>query len=193
MILWPVCLAFAVSVGAVEFSSLRPADFLSPSSSGAESLPPPVPPVAVSPKASPISDTPEDTSGRFTVAPNPSLTPGVLCTTRDKDFVEFRYPEKTPYCKRNITAADKKLVSSWYGVSWEDHGLYQYDHLFSLCLGGSNDLRNLWPMLWDEARKKALLEADLCRRLEKGEVTQKDAVTEELSWFKEGVISWPRF
>ena len=111
----------------------------------------------------------------------------MLCTTRDKDFVELRYPRKS-YCKRNISTADKKEVSRWYGIRWEDHGLYQYDHLFSLCLGGSNDLRNLWPMLWDEARKKALLEADLCRRLEKGEVTQKDAVVEELSWFKDGVV-----
>lgn len=126
-------------------------------------------------------------SGRFTVAPNEALTPGVLCTAEDKDFVEFRYSEKIPYCKRNISIADKQKVSSWYNVRWDDHGLYQYDHLLSLCLGGSNDLRNLWPMLWDEARKKARMEANLCLRLKQGAVTQKSAVAEELSWFKENM------
>lgn len=128
---------------------------------------------------------PAPLSGRFSVAPDAGLTPGVLCTAQDKDFVEFRYDEKIPYCKRNSSIPDKKKVSGWYGVRWEDHRLYQYDHLLSLCLGGSNDLRNLWPMLFVEARKKARMEAAICLRLKHGSVTQKDAVTEELSWFKE--------
>lgn len=124
-------------------------------------------------------------SGRFTVAPDFRLTPGVLCTTRDRDFKEFRYEERIPYCQRNFSQAEKKEVSRWYGVDWEDHHLYQYDHLLSLCLGGSNALTNVWPMLWDEARKKAGMEADLCRRLARGELTQAQAVREELSWFAE--------
>lgn len=128
---------------------------------------------------------PTPARGPFSVAPDANLTPGVLCTAQDKDFAEFRYGEKISYCKRNTSIPDKKKVSDWYGIRWEDHGLYQYDHLLSLCLGGSNDLRNLWPMLWDEARKKARMEADLCLRLKQGTVTQKDAVAEELSWFKE--------
>lgn len=130
---------------------------------------------------------PAPLSGRFSVAPDARLTPGVLCTAQDKDFVGFRYGEKIPYCRRNTSIPDKKKVSEWYRVRWEDHGLYQYDHLLSLCLGGSNDLRNLWPMLWAEARKKARMEADLCLRLKQGTVTQKEAVAEELSWFEDNI------
>lgn len=147
--------------------------------------PPPVEALVVAVPSPRTQAVPTPTSGRFSVAPDADLTPGVLCTAQDKDFAEFRYGEKIPYCKRNTSIPDKKKVSDWYGIRWEDHGLYQYDHLLSLCLGGSNDLRNLWPMLWDEARKKARMEADLCLRLKQGVVTQKDAVAEELSWFKE--------
>lgn len=127
----------------------------------------------------------EPRSGRFTVAPDWSLTPGVLCTTRDKDFHEFRYPERIPYCQRNTSREDKQEVSRWYGVPWEEHSKYQYDHLLSLCLGGSNNLRNLWPMEVAQARRKAGMEFQLCERLRKGEITQRDAVAQELGWFSE--------
>lgn len=147
--------------------------------------PPPLEALTVAVPAPRAQAVPTPARGHFSVAPDVGLTPGVLCTTQDKDFVAFRYDEKIPYCKRNTSIPDKKTVSGWYGVRWEDHKLYQYDHLLSLCLGGSNDLRNLWPMLLVEARKKARMEADLCLRLKQGTVTQKDAVAEELSWFKE--------
>lgn len=154
-----------------------------PAPAAAPTVSAPIPAAAAIPEApkAPVSAQ----SGRFTVAPDFRLTPGVLCTTRDKDFKEFRYQEQIPYCQRNFSQAEKKEVSRWYGVDWEDHSLYQYDHLLSLCLGGSNALTNVWPMLHDEARKKAGMEADLCRRLSRGEVTQAQAVREELSWFAE--------
>ncbi len=155
---------------------------LSPGLPAPAAVPPPVI-LDAAPKASPAPVTTR--SGRFSVAPDSRLTPGVLCTPRDKDFKEYRYGEKIPYCQRNFSTAEKKEVSRWYGVDWEDHSLYQYDHLLSLCLGGSNALTNVWPMLWDEARKKAGMEAALCRRLANGEVSQAQAVQEELSWFKE--------
>jgi hypothetical protein len=128
---------------------------------------------------------PDTDSGLFDSAPDWNLTPGVLCTPADEDFQEYRYPEQIPYCRRNTSIADKKEVSRWYGVRWEDHHLYQYDHLLSLCLGGSNDLRNLWPMPYADARSKAKLESALCWRLRKGEITQAAAIEEELGWFSE--------
>lgn len=154
-----------------------------PAQAAAPTIAAPIPAAAAIPEApkGPVRAR----SGRFTVAPDFQLTPGVLCTTRDRDFKEFRYAEQIPYCQRNFSQAEKKEVSRWYGVEWEDHSLYQYDHLLSLCLGGSNALTNVWPMLWDEARKKAGMEADLCRRLSRGELTQAQAVREELSWFAE--------
>ena len=127
----------------------------------------------------------DEQSGRFFSEPNWDLTPGVLCTENDKDFKEYRYAERIPYCARKLSTGQKKVVSKWYGVRWEDHRAYQYDHLLSLCLGGSNDLRNIWPMPWDEARQKAKLENDLCIRLKEGKITQAAAVKEELGWFAE--------
>lgn len=128
---------------------------------------------------------PIDAAAVFESAPRKDLTPGVMCTTSDKDFTEFRYPERIPYCRRNLSTGEKKVVSRRYGVAWEDHSNYQFDHLLSLCLGGSNDLRNIWPMPVTEARAKARLEFQLCERLKRGEITQRDAVREELSWFEE--------
>lgn len=134
----------------------------------------------------PVASAPvEPLSGRFNSAPRPEFTPGVLCTTSDKDFKEFRYPERIPYCKRNFSTDEKKEVSRWYGVPWEEHSKYQYDHLLSLCLGGSNSLYNLWPMPYEDARAKAKLEFQLCERLKNAELTQAEAVKEELGWFKE--------
>lgn len=120
---------------------------------------------------------------RFGSAPDRSLTPGVLCTERDRDFDEHRYPERIAHCRRRLSQDEKKAVARRYGVPWEEHSLYQFDHLLSLCLGGSNDLRNIWPMPYADARAKARLEAELCGRLSRGELTQRAAVAEELSWF----------
>lgn len=136
------------------------------------------------PPAAPVP-SPEKTSGRFNSAPRPELTPGILCTPQDKDFKEYRYPERLPYCRRNFSTDEKKEVSRWYGVPWEEHSKYQYDHLLSLCLGGSNDKRNLWPMPYEDARAKAKLEFQLCERLKNAELTQAEAVKEELGWFKD--------
>lgn len=152
-----------------------------------QDLPPAPAPAAVRPVSAPEPAKDADKSGLFDSAPVWDITPGVLCTPQDKDFAEYRYPERIAYCRRNTSKRDKMTVSEWYGVAWEDHGNYQYDHLLSLCLGGSNDLRNLWPMPWDEARAKAKLEFRLCERLRKGEVTQADAVREELGWFDDNV------
>lgn len=127
----------------------------------------------------------EINSGRWESNPDWAITPGILCTLEDQDFKELRYPERIAYCRRHTTIAHKKEVSRWYGVRWEDHSNFQYDHLLSLCLGGSNDLRNLWPMPFADARSKAKLEAALCRRLAKGEITQADAVKQEIGWFFE--------
>ncbi len=142
------------------------------------------------PKAGPVPppisvESPDMMSGRFDSAPEWDITPGVLCTKDDKDFKEYRYRERIPYCRRNLSIAEKKEVSKWYDLRWEDHSNFQYDHLLSLCLGGSNNLHNIWPMPWDEARQKARLENNLCIRLRNGNITQKAAIREELGWFAE--------
>jgi hypothetical protein len=41
--------------------------------------------------------------------------------------------------------AEKKKVFEEYGISWSLRSQYEIDHLISLELGGSNELKNLWP------------------------------------------------
>lgn len=166
-----------------------------PSPAGVVSLlrgAPPQSPVPSLPPSKAISPTPPPPpaafSGRFDSAPDWSKTPGVMCSRRDKDYTEDRYPEGIPYCRRNLTTEEKKEVSRRYNLPWEEHSAYQFDHLLSLCLGGSNDLRNIWPMPYEDARAKAKLESALCIRLKNGEITQAEAVRTELGWFADGLF-----
>ena len=79
--------------------------------------------------------------------PDSKITPGqaravtqqVLCTTSTK-------------LVRNVPESEKKQAYKNYGVSGGDHTGYcngaggcEVDHLISLELGGSNDIKNLWP------------------------------------------------
>ncbi len=183
-------LGAALLAGAYPAQALDPQD-LDPKTilSRAEELPPPPKIKASGPISTPAKtkSDPGIRSGRFTVAPDWDATPGVLCTRRDRDFDEYRYAERIPHCRRNFSKKEKQEVSRWYGLPWEEHSKYQFDHLLSLCLGGSNSLNNVWPMIYDQARKKAKMEWNLCRRLTEGKVTQKQAVTEELGWFYENI------
>lgn len=76
--------------------------------------------------------------------PDHVLTPGVsrnvtlneLCTTSTK-------------LVRNVPDAEKKKVYAEYGMKGNDRSACkegeEVDHLISLELGGSNDIKNLWP------------------------------------------------
>jgi hypothetical protein len=177
LLAWAAMASVCHAADVPSFESLSPSSFLKV----AQDAPPP----RISSSEQAVRINVQGKSGRFTVAPDWDLTPGVMCTTSDRDFHEFRYAERIPYCKRNVSKREKQRVSKWYGVPWEEHSKYQFDHLLSLCLGGSNDLRNIWPMIVDQARAKAKLEWRLCERLRKGQIKQKAAVAEELNWFSE--------
>ena len=76
--------------------------------------------------------------------PDPVLTPGVtrvvtlheLCTTSTN-------------LVRNVPESDKKAVYKEYGMKGDDRNKckegFEIDHLVSLEIGGSNDIKNLWP------------------------------------------------
>jgi hypothetical protein len=114
--------------------------------------------------------------------PDPSLTPGVLCTRDDKDYDGDRYPEEIPHCKRNVTRHTKVVVAAQYGVSEDDLVNYQIDHFYPLGLGGSNDPGNLWPLIYDDARAKAKIEDELYLQLRDGQITQAQAIDEISHW-----------
>lgn len=76
------------------------------------------------------------------VLPNKTLTPGdVLASTKEEICVPG-YASNT----RNVSTALKKQVYQSYNIPYpQPTGAIEVDHLISLQLGGSNDIKNLWP------------------------------------------------
>ncbi len=113
----------------------------------------------------------------YPIHPAADLTPGALCTHPDA----FRYPEKIPYCNRNVSTGTKIQVIKTYEKEYGYNILpfrvdFKIDHFIPLCMGGGNDVSNLWP------QDKAVYvitdphEFDLCQKLSLGQITQKEAV-----------------
>lgn len=117
-----------------------------------------------------------------TTQPDPRVTPGDVCKANDPDFDGYVYSEKIAHCKRNFSEAKKASVARVYGVpkaNWSD---YEFDHLIPLCVGGSNDVRNVWPEPIEHAHRKDVIEDKVCAALRAGTMTQKEAVQEVFTW-----------
>jgi hypothetical protein len=78
--------------------------------------------------------------------PDPKLTPGVAdpAVTQANIDQTICVPGYTARV-RHVTLATKRKVFAEYGVDPKVGGPYEDDHLISLELGGSNDIRNQWP------------------------------------------------
>lgn len=108
------------------------------------------------------------------VRPNLELTPGVTRKLTRDQVCTIKWGKD----RRHVTLGMKKQVFAAYGIPWEDHSLYEVDHLISRELGGADDVDNLWPELWTgahNARMKDRLENNLHRRVCAGEMTLKFA------------------
>ena len=103
-------------------------------------------------------------------------TPGELCTPSNPNFAEYRYRERIPYCRRNVSTALKTRVYESYGIPAEERGQYTIDHLIPLSLGGSNSERNLWPEHRAVKATRPRLEQDLFEALHDGRATQREVV-----------------
>lgn len=82
--------------------------------------------------------------------PDPKLTPGSTtpgCT----------YPRATS--ERNVTAATKRTVLAAYDITDDPNDPYdlELDHLIPFSLCGSNGRTNVWPELYDGAKKSAFV------------------------------------
>lgn len=76
------------------------------------------------------------------VLPDAKLTPGVV---RDYGTVASLVSTKTATV-RNVPEKEKRAVFvEYFGAVPAKPGVYEIDHLISLELGGSNDIKNLWP------------------------------------------------
>lgn len=75
------------------------------------------------------------------VYPNGNLTPGFILTM-DTDFIcNHKYYE----IYRNVSDDVKRQVFENYHLSYPPKTQYQVDRLIPFELGGSPDIRNLWP------------------------------------------------
>lgn len=74
--------------------------------------------------------------------PDPSCTSGaVFANVGTAQICKAGYAQSV----RDVPQSEKDRVFAEYGVSSHPPGSYEVDHLVSLELGGSNDLKNLWP------------------------------------------------
>ena len=124
-------------------------------------------------------------SGAFATQPDRTKTPGVLCTEDDPDFSEYRYPEHIPYCERNVDQSKKQKVADEYGIPKSDWSKYEFDHLIPLGIGGSSDIRNIWPQPKVEALEKDKVEQQVFNGMQSGKMTQAEAVKMIWDWIDE--------
>lgn len=113
----------------------------------------------------------------YPMSPDPRLTPGSLCDTPD----QYRYPEKIPYCERDVDSASKDAIFDAYrrylGYSLAGaRSDYKIDHFIPLCAGGSNYMNNLWPQHKSIFSITDSLEKTGCEKLSQGLISQKELV-----------------
>ena len=73
--------------------------------------------------------------------PNPDLTPGVTLNVTKEDICTPGYSKSV----RNVPQSEKRQVYEEYSIKPNEPPCpCEVDHLISLELGGSNDIKNLW-------------------------------------------------
>lgn len=120
----------------------------------------------------------ESLQAPFPEKPNLEMSPGDLCDRPDS----HRYPERIPYCNRSVSSRTKWEIIDEYdnelGFEIRETGRHNFkiDHHIPLCMGGSNDVENLWPQHRSIYELTDPLEPELCGRVASGSMTQAEAV-----------------
>ncbi len=116
--------------------------------------------------------------------PDPTCSPGAVLTTDVKTICKVGYTKTV----RDVSTATKKNVFKEYGIPYSLHGNYEVDHIISLELGGSNDIKNLYPESYDitnGARTKDKFENYLHKQVCNGSMNIKEAQKEiSTDWLK---------
>lgn len=117
-------------------------------------------------------------NGRFPIKPNLDMTPGSLC----QHASSTRYPEHIKYCDRNVEGDIKGQVFSnydhefGYRTSQMERSQFKIDHLIPLCMGGSNNIDNLWPQHATIFEHTDPVEPYLCSLMADSKIKQAEAV-----------------
>jgi hypothetical protein len=116
--------------------------------------------------------------------PNPLLTPGAVDPGVSQANISTTICKKGGYTNRpgirKVSAATKKAVFAEYGIDPHGPGSpFEIDHLISLEISGSNDIKNLWPQSYVSeplnAHIKDALEDHLHKLVCEGKVPLKQA------------------
>ena len=88
--------------------------------------------------------------------PNARLTPGVAVATSKEEVCR-----ESPPKNKIVPVSVQRRVFGAYGIGSADPGSYEVDYLITPALGGSDDIRNLWPQsysatTWNARVKDAL-------------------------------------
>ena len=105
---------------------------------------------------------------------DPKLTPGVSVNVSVAKLCKPGYAKSV----RNVRRSVNKRVYKEYGIQSHRPGQYEVDHLISLELGGSNDIKNLWPQPYEgewNAHMKDRLEDELHAMVCAGKVSLPQA------------------
>ncbi|MEN0057244.1 MAG: hypothetical protein AAGB31_00290 [Bdellovibrio sp.] len=110
--------------------------------------------------------------------PDEALTPGALCDHPDR----YRYAERIGYCERDVSTFLKQHIFEEYDrrgyrTLSMNRGSFKIDHYIPLCMGGSNDPKNLWPQHESVYSLTDSLEGLLCEKMAQGRLKQKEAVS----------------
>ena len=73
--------------------------------------------------------------------PNPLLTPGAVLPVSRADVCAPGYARRV----RNVPLSEKRRAFAEYGIVPRPGERFEVDHLVPLELGGSNELKNIWP------------------------------------------------
>lgn len=130
------------------------------------------------------------------IMPDPKLTPGAALAVTKADFCVSGYSKLV----RNVPQNVKEAVYKEYGITHREKGEYEVDHLISLELGGSNDIKNLWPQSFKtkpwNAHVKDVLENKLHDMICAGQIDEKTAqqaiATNWIAAYKQYVGPEPR-
>jgi hypothetical protein len=92
--------------------------------------------------------------------PEPSLTPGAVVALNRDQICRAPQPKN-----RIVPAALQRRVFAEYGIPRAEPRAYEIDYLITPALGGSDDIRNLWPQSYSSAQWNARVKDELEDRL----------------------------
>jgi hypothetical protein len=117
-------------------------------------------------------------SNKYPDGPNTNKTPGAICENES----EYRYPEHIKYCERNVSTSTKNKIIAEYDKEFGfdcqkmNRGDFKIDHFIPLSIGGSNDVKNLWPQHKSVYKITDPLESEVANLIVKAKIKQADAI-----------------